>query len=101
MNNAGKSSVEPLGQKKIDGMRVEGTRHTTTFAAGSLGNEKPIDVVKTTWYSPELRMMIRSEEHDPRSGTVTYEAEVISRDAPDPTLFEVPAGYRSAGGAEM
>ena len=91
----GETEVEPLGQKKIDGVRVEGTRHTTTFEAGAFGNEKPIEVVKTTWYSPELRMMIRSEEHDPRSGTVTYEAKVHSREEPDAALFDVPEGYRS------
>ncbi len=97
----GQSSVEPLGQKKIDGVRVEGTRHTTVFAAGSLGNEKPIEVVKTTWYSPELRMMIRSEEHDPRSGTVTYTAEILSRKEPEAALFTVPEGFRTPGGGEM
>ena len=97
----GDTEVEPLGQKKIDGVRVEGTRHTTTFEAGAFGNEKPVEVVKTTWYSPELRMMIRSEEHDPRSGTVTYEAKIYSRDEPDAALFEVPEGYRSPGDGEQ
>ncbi len=98
---SGQSSVEPLGQKKIDGIRVEGTRHTTVFPAGSLGNERPIEVVKTTWFSPELRMMIRSEEHDPRTGTITYSAEILSRKEPDTALFAVPEGVRAPGGAEM
>ncbi len=97
----GQSSVEPLGQKKIDGIRVEGTRHTTVFAAGSLGNEKPIEVVKTTWYSPELRMMVRSEEYDPRSGTVTYTAEILSRKEPDGALFDVPEGYHGSAREEF
>ena len=90
LGGGGDTSVEPLGQDKINGIRVEGNRYTTTYPEGAFGNEKPIEVVKTTWYAPELRMMIRSEEFDPRSGTVTYEAEVLSRKEPAAELFEVP-----------
>ncbi len=73
--SAGESSVEPLGQK---------------IPAGAIGNERPIEVVRTTWYSPDLRMMIASQASDPRAGDVTYEAEILSRKDPDESLFEAP-----------
>jgi hypothetical protein len=39
-------------------------------------------------------MMVRSEEKDPRMGTVTYTMEILSVEEPDPALFEIPADYR-------
>ncbi|MCH9694675.1 MAG: hypothetical protein K0U72_09215 [Gammaproteobacteria bacterium] len=87
------SSVQPLGQETIDGVRVEGTLHTTTYPAGVLGNEKPIIVEKRSWFSPELRMMVRSEETDPRFGTITYKAKITNTDDPDVSLFEIPTDY--------
>ena len=91
------NSVESLGQNQIDGVRVEGTSYTTTFPANSFGNEMPIVVEKTTWYAPELRLMLRTEERDPRIGTITYESEITSIDEPDAWLFEVPADYDQIG----
>jgi len=91
---AGPATVESLGQDTIDGVRVEGTAYTTTYPANLFGNELPIVVQKTTWYAPELQMMVRSEEKDPRMGTVTYTMEILSVEEPDPALFEVPADYR-------
>lgn len=91
---AGPATVESLGQNTIDGVRVEGTAYTTTYPANMFGNELPIVVQKTIWYAPELQMMVRSEEKDPRMGTVTYTMEILSVEEPDPALFEVPADYR-------
>ena len=91
---AGPATVESLGQDTIDGVRVEGTAYTTTYPANMFGNELPIVVQKTTWYAPELQMLVRSEEKDPRMGTVTYTMEILSVEEPDPALFEIPADYR-------
>ncbi len=89
-----RTEVEPLGQNTINGIRVEGTLRTTTYPAGALGNEQPIVVEKRTWIAPELRMMVRSEEEDPRFGTITYEAEILSTAEPDESLFVVPADFK-------
>lgn len=93
MRGSAQISVQPLGQEDIDGVRVEGTLHTTTYPEGALGNEKPIVVEKRSWYSPQLRMMVRSEETDPRFGKITYEARITSTDEPDVSLFEIPDNY--------
>ncbi len=90
----GQTTVESLGQDTIDGVWVEGTAYTTTYPANLFGNELPIVVQKTTWYAPELQMVVRSEERDPRMGTVTYTTEILSVEEPEPALFEIPGDYK-------
>lgn len=38
-------------------------------------------------------MLVKSVSTDPRFGTTTYELTNISRQPPDPSLFQVPADY--------
>ena len=90
----GQTTVESLGQDTIDGVWVEGTAYTTTYPANLFGNELPVVVQKTTWYAPELQMVVRSEERDPRMGTVTYTTEILSVEEPEPALFEIPGDYK-------
>jgi hypothetical protein len=92
---AGQSlKTESLGQKTIEGVPAEGTRTTTTIAAGQLGNEQPIQIVAETWYSADLRMAILSKRSDPRSGETVTRYTNISRTEPAHALFEVPADYK-------
>ena len=91
---AGQTTVESLGQDTIDGVWAEGTAYTTTYPANLFGNELPIVVQKTTWYAPELQMLVRSEERDPRMGTVTSTTEILSLQEPEPALFEIPGDYK-------
>lgn len=93
-SGTGQTTVESLGPDTIDGVWVEGTAYTTTYPANMFGNELPIVVQKTTWYAPELQMMVRSEERDPRMGTVTYTTEILSVEEPEPALFEIPGDYK-------
>lgn len=88
------TEVRSLGQKQINGIRVEGTLRTTTIPAGSFGNEQAIIVEKKAWYAPELRMMVMSEEKDPRFGIISYAAHITSTDEPDKTLFSIPKDVR-------
>ena len=90
----GQTTVESLGQDTIDDIWVEGTVYSTTYPANLFGNELPIVVQKTTWYAPELQMVVRSEERDPRMGTVTYTTEILNVEEPEPALFEIPGDYR-------
>ena len=68
-------------------------RRTTTIAAGAIGNERPITVVSEEWTSPDLKMLVLSENTDPRVGTTTYQLVNIVRGDPDPSLFQAPADY--------
>jgi hypothetical protein len=91
---AGQTSVESLGADTIGSVRAEGMSYRTVYPAQMFGNEKEIVVNKTTWYAPELQLMVRTEEVDPRFGTLTYELEVLGTAEPDPDLFKVPPTYR-------
>lgn len=46
------------------------------------------------WNSPELKIMLLSTRHDPRSGDDTTKLENLSRAEPDPALFQPPADYQ-------
>jgi hypothetical protein len=77
----------------LEGVRAQGTRETRSIAAGKIGNERPIEIVSETWYSPDLQMVVESRHSDPRVGETIYRLTNIALAEPDPSLFQVPAGY--------
>ena len=85
--------TESLGTKDIDGWQAVGRRIITTIPAGQVGNDKPIQIIDERWESPELKVLLRSHYHDPRSGDVDYALIKIVRGEPARELFVVPAGY--------
>jgi hypothetical protein len=91
-------TTEVLGTQVIQGLNATGKRTTRTVAAGVDGNDRAIQVVTETWYSPDLQMVIMSKTSDPRFGESTYQLTNITRAEPDPTMFTVPAGYTMVQG---
>ena len=89
----GEKKSESLGKQIIEGIEAEGTRSTTTIAAGEIGNRLPIEIVDERWYSPELKTLLMSKHHDPRSGDTIYRLTNINRSEPDRSLFEIPSDY--------
>jgi hypothetical protein len=87
-------SNERLGTQTIEGVLAEGTRMTTTYPVGFLGNDKPLTTVTETWTSREIGMAVLTRTSDPRSGESTMKLLNISRAEPDPSLFQPPAGYQ-------
>lgn len=87
------SVTESLGDQVMGGVDAQGTRTTETIPAGAIGNQKPIVIVSERWYSPDLQETIYSKRTDPRFGTTIYQLTNISRQEPDPSLFQVPADY--------
>ena len=85
--------TESLGTQVIGGVAASGTRTTKTIPAGQIGNERPIEIVSESWYSPELQVVLMSKHSDPRSGETTYMLNNIQRGEPDVSLFSVPADY--------
>ena len=75
-------------------MNATGTRMTSTMAAGAIGNDRPIQIISESWYSPELQTMVKSTHSDPRTGQETFELIDISRTEPSADLFQVPLGYQ-------
>jgi hypothetical protein len=86
-------TTEKLGTQTIEGVLVEGTRHTTTFPIGARGNDRPISTVNETWMSPDLKVMVLSKSTDPQSGDHTQKLTNISRVEPSPDLFRPPPEY--------
>jgi TonB family protein len=87
------TNTERLAKQMIEGVECEGTRSVATMPAGAIGNERPIETVNETWYSPELQMMILSKRSDPRFGESTYRVTNIVRSEPESALFQIPSEY--------
>jgi hypothetical protein len=83
-----------LGRDIVGGVETIGTRETTTFNAGAIGNDRAINVVKEFWYSQQLGINLIEKRQDPRYGSQTFTVSPISLGEPDATLFDIPAGFR-------
>ena len=90
----GNLKKEDLGTQTIAGVSAQGTRITHTIPAGQIGNERPIDIVSETWFSPELHTMVLRKHSDPRVGESTYRLTDIKRNEPDASLFQPPSGTK-------
>ena len=86
-------TAEQLGSRTIAGVSVIGTRTKTVIPAGTIGNSNDITIVRETWFSPDLRMVMESTQTDPRFGQTTYSVSDLDQTDPDASLFEVPPGY--------
>ncbi|MBL8315981.1 MAG: hypothetical protein JNK55_19765 [Rubrivivax sp.] len=89
----GPGSTTPLPARDLEGLRVNGERTTWVIEAGRIGNERPIQIVREVWTSPELMLTVSSRDADPRSGEVNYRLRNIQRGEPDAALMRVPADY--------
>jgi len=86
---------ESLPSQTLDGVTVQGTKTTLTIAAGAMGNDKPLVSTEERWYSSDLQMILSSTRNDPRFGQTTYIVSNLQQGAPNPSLFQVPAGYQT------
>lgn len=84
---------EDLGEQVLEGLLVKGTRVTNTIAAGTIGNERPIDIVTERWYSPDIDAVVLQRFSDPRFGETVYRLVNVARGDPSADLFQVPQGY--------
>jgi len=92
-SGAPQRSFEKLGTDTMEGLTVQGTRYTTTFPVGFMGNDQPISSVTETWMSPDLKIVILSKSTDPRSGEYTRKVTNVDRTEPSPDLFQAPADF--------
>ena len=82
-----------IGERRIEGLKVTGSRLEFTIGAGEVGNEQPITVRTDQWFSPDLGVVVASTHNDPMIGEQTYRLEQINRSEPDAALFAVPTDY--------
>ena len=85
--------AEELGEQVLEGLLVQGKRWKDTIPAGTIGNERPIDVVTDRWYSNDIDAMVLERHSDPRFGETTYRLVNVVLGEPSPDLFQVPQGY--------
>lgn len=85
---------EELGTQTMEGVSVKGTRVTQTYAAGALGNDRPLAIVTEYWYSAELHLNLLTRRNDPRHGQQTVRVTEIVSAEPDSVLFEIPSEYK-------
>lgn len=85
---------EDLGGRNIEGVDCTGTRQTITIPAGAIGNEKPISIVRETWFAPVISAVVESTTDDPRYGKTTYQLKNVQLNEPSRSMFEPPADFR-------
>jgi hypothetical protein len=85
--------AEDLGEQVLEGLLVKGTRMKDTIPAGTIGNDRQIDIVTERWYSEDINAMVLERHSDPRFGETTYRLVNVVRGEPSPDLFQVPQGY--------
>ena len=88
------SKPEDLGTRTIEGVNAQGERRTHTIESGDIGNDRPIVIMDEHWYSPDLHVEVKSMHSDPRTGEDDTDLINIVRGEPDPSLFQLPAGYQ-------
>ena len=89
-----KVAKEDLGTRNIEGVDCTGTLTTTTIPAGAIGNEKPISIVRETWYAPAIAAVVESTTEDPRYGKTTYQLTNVQLSEPSRSLFEPPGDLK-------
>jgi hypothetical protein len=89
--------AEDLGEQVLEGLLVKGQRMTDTIPAGTIGNERPIEIVTERWYSEEIDAMVLQRFADPRVGETVYRLVNVVRGEPSPELFQVPQAYEIKG----
>lgn len=92
-HTSAKNAEQDLGTQTIQGVAAQGKRVTRTIAAGEVGNQRAIDLVTETWYSPDLHVTVMSKSSDPRFGETVYQLTNINRAEPDHSLFVPPSDY--------
>jgi hypothetical protein len=88
---------ESLGTRQMEGVTVVGRRTKSVIPTGQIGNDRPIEITDERWESPDLKLLVRSHHHDPRTGDVEYRLMNILRVDPSPDLFQIPPDYTVQG----
>jgi hypothetical protein len=86
-------STEDLGTHVVNGVSAQGARITKIIPTGTFGNDHDIKTSTERWVSNDLHVLVKSVYTDSRTGATVYDLLNIIQAAPDPALFQVPAGY--------
>jgi hypothetical protein len=84
---------ESIGNKVIHGIEVQGRRITVTTPPNEQDNTPPTVVTHEWWISTALGVVMADLSDDPVRGHTEMELENFTIGEPDPSVFQVPAGY--------
>ncbi|MFI5094622.1 MAG: energy transducer TonB [Candidatus Acidiferrales bacterium] len=88
------TTKEEIGTDTMEGLPVKGVRVTQTYAAGAMGNDRPLSIVTEYWYAAELRINLLTKRTDPRYGVQTVRVTELEREEPNATLFTFGDEYK-------
>jgi hypothetical protein len=81
----------------MGGVRVTGTRYTTTMPAGLYpSGRRDLQIAYERWISPELKIEVYGRNEDSAYDVVEHRLMTISREEPSADLFELPSGYKKS-----
>jgi hypothetical protein len=84
------AGTEELGAMMMEGFSVTGTRRTRPAEAGAAPDKT---AVTESWFSPELKIELLATMRVSQSTTRTTRLTNVVPGEPDPSLFQIPAGY--------
>jgi hypothetical protein len=87
------AKTEELGSKYIEGLTVTGVRTTRVNSWVVGGNSKTFTSTTEAWTSPELGIIVQSENTDSMGTRSVTKLVNLTRTEPDAALFQVPSGY--------
>jgi hypothetical protein len=94
MPNGSTMQTENLGTQTMFGVKVIGTRNTTTYPVGTYqGNDQPVTQTNEMWRAAQYNIVLLSKNSGPESDSTMSMAD-FSPNEPDPSLFQVPPGYQ-------
>lgn len=85
---------EKLPAQMIEGVLAAGVRRTTVIPEGAEGNDRPFSITTETWTAPDLIIGVLTKSNDPRYGETITKLTNISRNEPEPALFQPPPDYQ-------
>ena|ERR1700761_7572407 len=87
------STQEAIPGKIFNGLETEGKRTILTIPVGWEGNDQPIRNTTDVYVSPALHIQVFSKSESALIGESIMEITRLDRGEPDPSLFQIPAGY--------
>ena len=87
-------TTENLPTETLDGLPVKVVKTTTIVPAGRSGNDADITKTHEVWTSEDLKLTMKEEWNDPRTGDRTVELAKFTREEPNPALFRAPADFK-------
>ena len=89
-------TCEGLGTGQVDNVETVGSREIRTILGGPMGPTTPEPTIREFWFAPRLGVNLTVKRFEPRGGAQNFYVRELSLSEPDPQLFQLPQGYKTA-----